>query len=39
MAEAMQTYFIDTAIRAVEKHTLEKDIAAFIKKEADKKYG
>ena len=39
MPDSMQTYFIDTAIRAVEKHSLEKDIAAFIKKEADRKYG
>ena len=34
----MQQDAIDVATQAVEKHNIEKDIAAFIKKEFDKKY-
>ena len=39
MPEGMQQYIIDCAIKALAKNNLEKDIAAFIKKEADRKYG
>ncbi|CBY08521.1 unnamed protein product [Oikopleura dioica] len=45
MATAEQIFLIDCAIKkenpkkAVDQFTLEKDIAALIKKEADKKYG
>ena len=30
---------VDCATQALEKYNIEKDIAAFIKKEFDKKYG
>ncbi|KAF8924775.1 Dynein light chain Tctex-type [Dissophora ornata] len=39
MAEDVQQEAIECAVRAFEKFTVEKDIAAFIKKEFDKKYG
>ncbi|CAL1172501.1 unnamed protein product, partial [Cladocopium goreaui] len=38
MAEDMQQDAIDSATQALEKYNIEKDIAAFIKKEFDKKY-
>ena len=38
MAEDMQQDAIDCATQALEKYNIEKDIAAFIKKEFDKKY-
>merc|ERR1711959_740838 len=37
MAEDMQQDAIDCATQALEKYNIEKDIAAFIKKEFDKK--
>ncbi|KAG0207430.1 Dynein light chain 1, cytoplasmic [Mortierella sp. GBA30] len=39
MAEEMQQEAIECAVRAFEKFTVEKDIAAFLKKEFDRKYG
>merc|ERR1711981_991243 len=38
MSEDMQQEAIDVATQAIEKHNVEKDIAAYIKKEFDKKY-
>ena len=38
MSEDMQQDSIDCATQALEKYNIEKDIAAFIKKEFDKKY-
>jgi dynein light chain LC8-type len=38
MAEDMQQDAIDCAAQAMEKYNIEKDIAAYIKKEFDKKY-
>ena len=38
MSEEMQQDAIDIAVQALEKFNIEKDIAAFIKKEFDKKY-
>ncbi|KAJ9510071.1 hypothetical protein QJQ45_011703 [Haematococcus lacustris] len=38
MSEEMQADSIDCATQALEKFNIEKDIAAFIKKEFDKKY-
>eukprot|EP00828_Plagiopyla_frontata_P004082 TRINITY_DN1139_c0_g2_i4.p4 TRINITY_DN1139_c0_g2~~TRINITY_DN1139_c0_g2_i4.p4 ORF type:complete len:119 (+),score=31.73 TRINITY_DN1139_c0_g2_i4:157-513(+) len=38
MAEDMQSDAVDCANQALEKFNIEKDIAAFIKKEFDKKY-
>ncbi len=38
MSEEMQQDAIDCANQALEKFNIEKDIAAFIKKEFDKKY-
>uniref|UniRef100_A0A7R9VA51 Dynein light chain n=1 Tax=Chlamydomonas euryale TaxID=1486919 RepID=A0A7R9VA51_9CHLO len=38
MTEEMQSDAIDCATQALEKYNIEKDIAAFIKKEFDKKY-
>ena len=35
--QSLTTYF-DNLIQALEKYNIEKDIAAFIKKEFDKKY-
>ncbi len=37
-AEDMQQDAIDCAAQAMEKYNIEKDIAAYIKKEFDKKY-
>ncbi|KAF9111894.1 Dynein light chain 1, cytoplasmic [Mortierella sp. AM989] len=39
MTEEMQQEAVECAIRGFEKYTVEKDIAAFLKKEFDKKYG
>lgn len=39
MAEEMQQESIDVASAALEKYTIEKDIAAQIKKEFDKRHG
>ncbi|XP_052806121.1 dynein light chain LC6, flagellar outer arm-like [Mya arenaria] len=38
MSEDMQQDAVDCATQALEKFNIEKDIAAFIKKEFDKKY-
>lgn len=38
MTEDMQHAAIETATQAIEKFNIEKDIAAYIKKEFDKKY-
>ena len=38
MAEDMQSEAIEVATQAMEKFNIEKDIAAYIKKEFDKKY-
>ncbi|KAJ1349160.1 Dynein light chain Tctex-type [Parelaphostrongylus tenuis] len=38
MSEDMQQDAIDCATQALEKYNIEKDIAAYIKKEFDKKY-
>ncbi|ORY65626.1 dynein light chain type 1-domain-containing protein [Leucosporidium creatinivorum] len=39
MPEEMQAGAIEIAIEAQDKHEIEKDIAAQIKKEADKRWG
>ncbi|WBW74848.1 dynein light chain Dlc2 [Schizosaccharomyces osmophilus] len=38
MEEEMQQDAVHTAVQAMEKFTVEKDIAAFVKREFDKKY-
>ena len=38
MSEEMQQEAVDYATQALEKYNIEKDIAAYIKKEFDKKY-
>ncbi|XP_051732588.1 dynein, light chain, LC8-type 2b [Ctenopharyngodon idella] len=38
MSEDMQQDAVDCATQAMEKYNIEKDIAAYIKKEFDKKY-
>lgn len=38
MSEEMQQDAVDCATQALEKYNIEKDIAAYIKKEFDKKY-
>jgi dynein light chain LC8-type len=38
MGEEMQKQAIECANEALEKHPVEKDVAAYIKKEFDKKY-
>ncbi|XP_041377675.1 dynein light chain 2, cytoplasmic-like isoform X1 [Gigantopelta aegis] len=38
MSEEMQQDAVDCSTQAMEKYNIEKDIAAFIKKEFDKKY-
>ncbi len=38
MSEEMQNEVIELTNQALEKFSIEKDIAAFIKKECDKKY-
>ncbi|XP_071722080.1 uncharacterized protein [Rutidosis leptorrhynchoides] len=39
MKTYMQHEAIDIAIKAFEKHAVEKDVAEYVKKEFDKKYG
>jgi dynein light chain LC8-type len=39
MVEEMQQQSIDIALAAVEKFTIEKDMASFVKREFDRKYG
>ncbi|VDN14289.1 unnamed protein product [Dibothriocephalus latus] len=39
MAEEQQQSAVDLAAEALAKHGIEKDIAAFIKKEFDKQFG
>lgn len=39
MSEEMQQESVDIASAALEKYNIEKDIAAFIKKEFDRKHG
>ncbi|KAJ1734685.1 hypothetical protein H4S06_003335 [Coemansia sp. BCRC 34490] len=39
MEEERQSEVTELALAAFEKHTQEKDIAAYIKRECDKKYG
>nr|AAX30395.1 SJCHGC03263 protein [Schistosoma japonicum] len=39
MSEEIQVYAVDTAAEALETHTIEKDVASFIKKAFDKQYG
>ncbi|CAH8469400.1 unnamed protein product [Heterobilharzia americana] len=38
MPESAQQLAVDTAAIAMEKHSIEKDIASYIKKEFDKQY-
>merc|ERR1712156_753256 len=38
MSENMQSDVVECATQALEKYNIEKDIAAYIKKEFDKKY-
>lgn len=38
MTEEMQQDAVDSATQALEKYVVEKDIAAYIKREFDKKY-
>ena len=38
MSEEMQQEAVDCATQALEKYNIEKDIAAYIKKEFDKRY-
>ena len=38
MSEEMQQEAVDCATQALEKYNIEKDIAAYIKEEFDKKY-
>lgn len=38
MGDEMQKAAIDCALQALEQHTVEKDVAAYIKKEFDKKF-
>ncbi|KAK4473938.1 hypothetical protein MN116_003261 [Schistosoma mekongi] len=39
MSDEMQTEVVGISSEALEKYNIEKDIAAYIKKECDKKYG
>ncbi|CAN6468744.1 unnamed protein product [Victoria cruziana] len=39
MMDEMQKVAVDFALAAFEKHSVEKDIAAYIKKEFDRMYG
>jgi dynein light chain LC8-type len=39
MPETQQQEAVDTATKALETYNLEKDIAAYMKREFDKKYG
>uniref|UniRef100_A0A3Q3FLM9 Dynein light chain n=1 Tax=Labrus bergylta TaxID=56723 RepID=A0A3Q3FLM9_9LABR len=38
MSDEMQQDAVDCAMQAMEKYNIEKDIAAYVKKEFDKKY-
>lgn len=38
MQETMQIDAVDVAVHALEKYNVEKEVAAYIKKEFDKKY-
>ncbi len=38
MSEEMQQHAIDVANQALDRHNIERDIAAYIKKEFDKKF-
>uniref|UniRef100_A0A673B7J9 Dynein light chain n=1 Tax=Sphaeramia orbicularis TaxID=375764 RepID=A0A673B7J9_9TELE len=38
MSDEMQQNAVDCANQALEKHNIEKDIAAYVKRELDKKY-
>ncbi|XP_020810436.1 dynein light chain 1, cytoplasmic [Drosophila serrata] len=38
MCEEMQQDAVNSATKAMEKHNIEKDVAAYIKKEFDRKY-
>ncbi|KAL3313458.1 Dynein light chain Tctex-type [Cichlidogyrus casuarinus] len=39
MSDEMQTSAVESAIQAMDKYNIEKDIAAYIKKDFDQKYG
>jgi len=39
MAEEMQQESVDIAVAALEKHSIEKDVASFVKREFDRKFG
>ena len=39
MSEEMQKDVLDVANQALDKHNIERDIAAYVKKEFDKKHG
>jgi len=39
MSDEMQTDAVEFTTQALEKFTIEKDMAAFVKREFDKKYG
>lgn len=39
MSDEMQQHAVDIASEAMTKHTVEKDIAAFVKKTMDAKFG
>eukprot|EP01003_Olkasia_polycarbonata_P002090 NODE_1442_length_540_cov_66.429735_g1365_i0.p1 GENE.NODE_1442_length_540_cov_66.429735_g1365_i0~~NODE_1442_length_540_cov_66.429735_g1365_i0.p1 ORF type:complete len:92 (+),score=15.14 NODE_1442_length_540_cov_66.429735_g1365_i0:71-346(+) len=39
MPEDMQNDALECALQATEKHNIEKDVAGYIKKEFDRKYG
>lgn len=39
MSDEMQRYCVEIALAALEKYTVEKDIAAEVKKEHDKRFG
>ncbi|CAH8828087.1 unnamed protein product [Trichobilharzia szidati] len=39
MSEDMQQFAVDITAQAMEEHNIEKDVATFVKKEFDKKYG
>ena len=39
MADEMQTFVLKLSDQAISQYKLEKDIAAFLKKEMDKTYG
>ncbi len=39
MDESMQSLAVELAAQALEKYVIEKDIASYIKKEFDRRYG